>query len=89
LRKKGPIWLKALQRKFGYGKCIVSQILNPLQETCDFKGPMASIKLFVKNPNLLKQLVDRTADATIEETKALANARDVRASGLDFNAHTL
>jgi hypothetical protein len=38
-------------------------------------GPMASIKLFVENPNLLKQLVDRTADATIEEIKALANAR--------------
>jgi hypothetical protein len=53
----------------------VSQILNLLQEACDFMGPMASIRLFVENPNLLKQLVDRTADATIEEIKALANAR--------------
>jgi len=85
--------VEGIAKKFGDEKFIVSQILNPFQEVCDFMGSMVSIKLFVKNPNLLKQLVDRTADATIEEIKALANARGVWAWvwvwGLNFNAHTL
>jgi len=65
-------WVEAVVKKFGHEKFIVSQIGSPLEAACDFMGPMPSIRLFMKNPTLLKQLVDRTADATIEEIKAYA-----------------
>lgn len=65
-------WVEAVVKKFGDEKFILSEIESPLEAACDFMGPMPSIKLFVKNPTLLKQLVDRTADAIIEEIKAYA-----------------
>ncbi|MDH5713123.1 MAG: uroporphyrinogen decarboxylase family protein, partial [Candidatus Bathyarchaeota archaeon] len=65
-------WVEALVKKFGNEKFILSGIDSPLEAACDFMGPMPSIKLFIKNPTLLKQLVDRTADAIIEEIKAHA-----------------
>jgi len=65
-------WVEAVVKRFGDEKFILSQIGNPLEAACDFMGPMPSIRLFMKNPTLLKQLVGRTADATIEEIKAYA-----------------
>ncbi len=65
-------WVEALVKKFGDEKFILSEIESPLEAACDFMGPMPSIKLFIKNPTLLKQLVDRKADAIIEEIKAHA-----------------
>jgi len=65
-------WVEAVVKKFGNEKFVLSEISSPLQAACDFMGPMPSIKLFIKNPTLLKQLVDRTADAIIEEIKAYA-----------------
>jgi len=65
-------WVEALVKKFGNEKFILSEIESPLEAACDFMGPMPSIRLFIKNPTLLKKLVDRTADAVIEQIKAYA-----------------
>jgi uroporphyrinogen-III decarboxylase len=65
-------WVEAIVKKFGEEKFILSEIESPLEAACDFMGPMPSIRLFIKNPTLLKQLVDRKADAIIEEIKAYA-----------------
>ncbi|MCW4021355.1 MAG: uroporphyrinogen decarboxylase family protein [Candidatus Bathyarchaeota archaeon] len=64
--------VEALVKKFGNEKFVLSEIDSPLEAACDFMGPVPSIKLFMKNPALLKQLVDRKADAIIEEIKAHA-----------------
>lgn len=66
-------WVEALVTKFGNEKFILSEIDSPLEAACDyFMGPMPSLKLFVKNPKLLRQLINRKADALIEEIKACA-----------------
>jgi len=65
-------WLEALVKKYGEEKFILSNVGSPFSRACDFYGPMPSLKLFIKNPTLLKQLVDRMADRIIETIKVYA-----------------
>jgi uroporphyrinogen-III decarboxylase len=65
-------WLESVIKKFGEHKFIVSSIGSPFSRACDFYGPMPSLKLFIKNPTLLKQLVEKMADQIIETIKAFA-----------------
>ena len=63
--------VEGIAKKFGDEKFIVSQILNPLQEVCDFMGPMVSIKLFVKTQICLNSLWIEQLTQLLKKSKPL------------------